>query len=108
MAVVEAIVNLHEIDISEDRLAEFCPEWKVKELALFGSILHEDFGSDSDIDVFVSFQPEAAWSLWDLIDMRDRLRDLFGREVDLVEKEALRNPFRRHGILKTHKEAYTA
>ncbi|MDX9975262.1 MAG: nucleotidyltransferase domain-containing protein [FCB group bacterium] len=59
-------MNLHGIDISEDRLAEFCREWKVKGLALFGSILCEDFGPDSDIDVLVTFQPEAAWSLWDL------------------------------------------
>jgi predicted nucleotidyltransferase len=56
----------------------------------------------------VSFQPEATWSLWDLVDMRDQLRDLFGREIDLVEKEALRNPFRRHEILKTHRVVYAA
>ena len=101
-------MNLHGIDIPEDRLGEVCRRWKVKELALFGSILREDFGPDSDIDVLVSFQPEATWSLWDLFDMRDRLHDLFGREIDLVEKEALRNPFRRHEILKTHRVVYAA
>jgi predicted nucleotidyltransferase len=101
-------MNLHGIEIPEDRLAAFCRQWKVKELALFGSVLREDFGPDSDIDVLVSFQPEAAWSLWDLLDMRDSLRDMFGREVDLIEKEALRNPFRRHEILKTHKVVYAA
>ncbi len=101
-------MNLNRIDISEDRLAEFCREWKVKELALFGSILREDFGPDSDIDVLVTFQPEATRSLWDLLDMRDRLRDLFDREIDLIEKEALRSPFRRHEILKTYKVVYAA
>ncbi|MEN6336226.1 MAG: nucleotidyltransferase domain-containing protein [Phycisphaerales bacterium] len=70
--------------------------------------MREDFSPDSDVDVLVSFQPEATWSLWDLVDMRDQLRDLFGREIDLVEKEALRNPFRRHEILKTHRVVYAA
>ncbi len=101
-------MNLHGIDISQNRLAEFCRRWKVKELALFGSVLREDFRRDSDIDVLVSFHPEAAWSLWDLVDMRDQLRDLFGREIDLIEKEALRNPFRKHEILKSHKVVYAA
>ncbi len=101
-------MNLHGIDISQDRLAEFCRKWKVTELALFGSILREDFGPGSDIDVLVTFQPEAVWSLWDLFDMRDELRDLFGREIDLIEKEALRNPFRRHEILKSYKVVYAA
>jgi predicted nucleotidyltransferase len=80
----------------------------VTEFALFGSILREDFGPQSDIDVLVTFQAEAAWSLWDLLDMRDELRELFGREVDLIEKDALRNPFRRHEILKSYKVVYAA
>jgi len=101
-------MNLHGIDISQDRFVEFCRRWKVTELALFGSILREDFTPASDIDVLVTFQAEAVWSLWDLVDMRDELRELFGREVDLIEKEALRNPFRRHEILKSYKVVYAA
>jgi len=101
-------MNLHGIDISQDRFVQFCRKWKVTELALFGSILREDFTPESDIDVLVTFQPEAVWSLWDLLDMRDELRELFGREVDLIEKEALRNPFRRHEILKSYKVVYAA
>jgi len=101
-------MNLHGIDISQDRFVEFCRRWKVTELALFGSILREDFTPESDIDVLVTFQPEVAWSLWDLLDMRDELRQLFGREIDLIEKEALRNPFRRHEILKSYKVVYAA
>jgi len=101
-------MNLHSIDISEERLREFCRRWQITELALFGSILREDFGPESDIDVLVTFRPEAAWSLWDLFDMREELQELFGREVDLIEKEALRNPFRRHEILKSYKVVYAA
>ena len=105
---IEATMNLHGIDISQDRLAGFCRKWKVTELALFGSILRDDFGPRSDIDILVTFRPEAVWSLWDLLDMRDELRELFGREIDLIEKDALRNPFRRHEILKNYKVVYAA
>ena len=101
-------MKYHEIDIPENRLAELCRKWKVKELSLFGSILRDDFSPTSDVDVLVSFDPSAPWSLWDLLDMREELQSLFGRPVDLVEKEALRNPFRRHEILKTHKVLYAA
>lgn len=101
-------MRYHEIEISESQLAELCRKWKVTELSLFGSILRDDFGPDSDIDVLVVFQPDAPWSLWDLLDMREELQDLFGRTIDLVEKEALRNPFRRYEILKNHKVLYAA
>ena len=101
-------MRYHEIEISESQLAELCRKWKVTELSLFGSILRDDFGPDSDIDVLVVFQPDAPWSLWDLLDMREELHDLFGRTIDLVEKEALRNPFRRYEILKNHKVLYAA
>jgi hypothetical protein len=101
-------MNCHGIDISEDRLAGFCRKWKVTELSLFGSVLREDFGPASDIDVLVTFQPDAPWSLWDLLDMREELQHLFGRDVDLVEKDALRNPFRRVEILGNYKVVYAA
>jgi len=101
-------MNVHGIDISPGRLAPFCRKWQVTEFALFGSILREDFGPESDVDVLVTFQPQAQWSLWDLVDMRDELQELFGREIDLIEKEALRNPFRRHEILKSYRVVYAA
>lgn len=101
-------MNYHEIDISENKLTELCRKWKVIELSLFGSILRDDFGPDSDIDVLVVFQPEAPWSLWDLMDMKEELEVLFGRPVDMVEKEALRNPWRKRRILSTYKVVYAA
>ncbi|MCJ7777968.1 MAG: nucleotidyltransferase family protein [Sedimentisphaerales bacterium] len=101
-------MNYHGIDISEDQLADLCRKWKVTELSLFGSILRDDFGPDSDINVLVVFQPDAPWSLWNLLDMREELQNLFERTIDLVEKDALRNPFRRHEILSNHKVLYAA
>ena len=101
-------MRYHEIDISESQLAEFCQKWKVTELSLFGSILRDDFGPDSDIDVLVVFQPDAPWSMWNLMDMKAELETLFGRPVDLVEKEALRNPWRKRRILITYEVVYAA
>lgn len=96
------------LSIDHDRITDFCRRWRVTELALFGSILRDDFRPDSDVDVLVTFEPEAPWSLWDLTAMRQELQEIFGREVDLVEKKGLRNPFRRHAILATQRLIYAA
>jgi predicted nucleotidyltransferase len=96
------------IDVPMEKIAEFCRKWKVRRFSLFGSVLREDFGPDSDVDVLVSFQPDSTWDLFDLVSMRDELAALFGREVDLVEEEGLRNPFRRSTILSTRQVVYAA
>jgi predicted nucleotidyltransferase len=92
--------------ISADRIADFAVRWKINDLALFGSVLRDDFAADSDVDVLVSFNPAATWSLWDLTAMEDELTAIIGRKVDLVEKEAVRNPFRRQHILNGRKAIY--
>ena len=84
-------------------LRDLCCRWLVREFSLFGSVLREDFGKESDVDVLVSFEEAATWSLWDLTDLQEELQLLFGRPVDLVEPEAIRNPFRRKEILETRK-----
>ena len=96
------------IDLPLDQIEAFCAKWKIRELALFGSVLPDDFRPDSDIDVLVSFQPGAPWSLWDLLDVQEHLGAILGRPVDLIEKEALRNPYRRHEILTTRRVVYAA
>ena len=97
-----------KIDLPMDAIAAFCEKWKITELSLFGSVLRDDFGPDSDVDVLVSFAPGAPWSLWDWGNMMDELKAITGREVDLVEKEGLRNPFRRHAILTSRQVIYAA
>jgi predicted nucleotidyltransferase len=87
------------IDYDHERLAEFCRKWQITELALFGSVLRDDFGPDSDVDVLVSFAPESQVSYWDWPDLEAELRDLFHRPIHLVAKGGLRNPFRRRAIL---------
>lgn len=96
------------IAVDRNEIAGFCRRWKVEELALFGSVLGGNFSSDSDVDVLVTFARHAEWSLFDLVDMRDELREIFGRDVDLVEKAGLRNPFRRHAILTRREVIYAA
>jgi uncharacterized protein len=96
------------LPIDRNRIAEFSRRWKVTEFSLFGSILRDDFRADSDVDVLVTFEPEAPWTLWDLSRMRMELEEIFGRKVDLVEKKALKNPFRRHAILADQRVIYAA
>ena len=96
------------ITLPQKEIEGFCVKWKVSEMALFGSVLSEEFGSESDIDVLVSFQADAGWSLFDFVDMIDELKDIFGRKVDLVEKDSLRNPFRKEAILSSNEVIYAA
>jgi predicted nucleotidyltransferase len=98
----------HRIEASSEKLAGFCRKWKITELSLFGSVLREDFRSDSDIDVLVTFAPEARWSLLDLPRMQVELSDILGRSADLVDVKGLRNPFRRREILATRKVVYAS
>ena len=96
------------IPIDHQRIAEFCRKWRITEFALFGSVLRDDFSPDSDVDVLVTFAADAPWSLLDVVSMIDELKAIFGRDVDLVEKGAIRNPYRRHSILTTKEIVYAA
>jgi uncharacterized protein len=96
------------VPLSPGALNAFCRRWRVRELALFGSVLREDFSPASDVDVLVTFEREAPWSLWDVIAMRGELEEMLGRRVDLVEKDAIRNPFRRREILRNRQVVYAA
>jgi uncharacterized protein len=90
-------------------LASFCERWLIKELSLFGSALTLNFSCDSDIDVLVTFRPEATWSLLDLVRAEDELAELMGKSVDLVEKLAVEqseNWIRRRSILASTKTIY--
>jgi predicted nucleotidyltransferase len=93
---------------SPDQLARFCRKWKIIELSLFGSVLREDFRSDSDIDVLVRFAPDAKWSLLDMARMQEQMSGIVGRKADLVDIRGLRNPFRRREILNTREIVYAS
>lgn len=100
-----------QISVSKKRLAGFCRRWKVTELALFGSVLREDFHAGSDIDILISFMPRAHWSLFDLVSMQNELSQILGRDVDLVERAAVEhseNYIRRRNILGNIQVLYAA
>ena len=94
--------------VSDDRIADFCRRWKITEMSVFGSIVRTDFRADSDVDVLVSFEPDAGWTLLDLVTIQEDLTALFGRPVDLIEEAALRNPYRRAAILESRQLVYAA
>jgi len=90
------------------KIEEFCKRWRIMEFSVFGSVLREDFRPDSDIDVLVSIDPKAQIGLFEIIDMKIELEKMFKRPVDIVEKEGLRNPYRRKEILRTAQVIYAA
>jgi hypothetical protein len=100
-----------QIPIDHEKIAAFCRKWKMTEFSLFGSVLREDFGPDSDVDVLVTFAEDARWGLFDLVHMEDELRELFGRQVDLAIRESVErseNYIRRKAILSSVRTIYGA
>ena len=101
----------HAISIDPQMIAQFCRRRQIVELSLFGSVLREDFGPDSDVDILVSFADQADWSLLDHIAMEAELSELLGRKVDLVSRRAVersRNWIRRRSILSGAERIYAA
>ncbi|MXX11050.1 MAG: nucleotidyltransferase family protein [Nitrospira sp. SB0667_bin_9] len=101
-------MNAH-IDIPRDKIAAFCKRWKVTELALFGSVLRDDFGPESDVDVLARFEEKARHTLFDLDRMEEELATIFGRKVDLVSWQGVEqseNYIRRKSILQSAKTIY--
>jgi uncharacterized protein len=97
------------LEIPEKELAALCRRWKIRSLSLFGSILREDFRPESDIDLLVSFVPEARLSLSDWVALEDELSSLLGRKVDVVDREQVAespNYIRRRHILESAVPVY--
>jgi uncharacterized protein len=87
-----------------DAITQFCRRWKIRELALFGSVLRADFGPESDVDVLVTFADDADWGLLTHMQMQQELATILQRPIDLVSKRALEqspNWVRRGAILST-------
>ena len=94
-----------------DEVAAYCERWHVLEMALFGSVLRDDFGPHSDIDVLVRFAPGPTPGLLGMVRMERELTELFGRQVDLVTRGAVensRNSIRRQAILESVRTVYAA
>lgn len=99
------------IDIPLEQIRAFCRRWRIEELALFGSVLRDDFGPESDVDVLVTCGPGAEHTLQAYLAMQAELTDILGREVDLVDREAIaasHNWLRRRRILESARTVYAA
>ena len=104
-------MTVMNIEIDEEMIKQICSNYSISELALFGSALRSDFNSESDIDLLVEFKPESGISLFDIVDLKKEFEKLFGREVDIVSKNAIkrsRNHLRRKGILGNYKVIYAS
>ena len=99
------------IDLPPDKVAAFCKRWQIVELALFGSVLRDDFGPESDVDVLVRFDRQAGHTLFDLVQMQDELSAALGRQADVTERVAVEqspNYIRRRAILQSAETIYAA
>lgn len=83
---------LPQIGIPVDKIVVFCQRNQIRKMALFGSVLRDDFRPDSDVDVMVEFEPDAHVG-WEFIDIQEELSKLLGREVDLHTQKSLSKAF---------------
>ena len=97
-----------KIEMPTDRIAAFCRKYGVQELSLFGSVLRDDFGPASDVDVMLKFLPGHGFTFENTPDIQEELEAVFGRRVDVIEKGRIRNPFRRHAIMSSYRVVYAA
>lgn len=96
------------LNLDHALIRDFCHRWKIRELSLFGSALRDDFSPESDVDILVSFEPGTPLDIDQFLEMKEELEAQCGRPVDLVEEEALRNPWRKYEILRTREVLYAA
>lgn len=99
------------IPLDQHKITAFCRHWDIIELSLFGSVLRDDFCPDSDVDILVTFAPEAHRTLFDMVHMQEQLQEMFKRKVDLVSRRGIensRNAIRRHAILSSAEVVYAS
>jgi hypothetical protein len=100
--------TLERLGIDPERIAEFCRKWKIVRLEVFGSAARGEMRPDSDIDFMATFAPEARFGVFEFLHIRDELAALVGREVDLVENGAVRDPYRRRSMERDLTKVYAA
>lgn len=84
------------IAVDREKIADFCRRHHIRRLSFFGSVLRDDFGPESDIDVLVEFEPNSGTGFFELVEMEYELADLLGtdRKVDLRTPQELSRYFR--------------
>ncbi|TAK34988.1 MAG: nucleotidyltransferase [Chloroflexota bacterium] len=97
----------HNVEFPMEAIRVLCQRYHVRELSVFGSVLREDFGPESDIDLLVEFEPDAQVSYLDLFRIQRELATILQRRVDLVPKRGLR-PLIRESVLSSMQVLYAA
>jgi len=96
---------VHDHQLPMRAIQELCRRYHVAELSLFGSAVRDDFRPDSDIDLLVTFHPEAKIGLVAFVGLQQELSDLLHRPVDLVSKRGLK-PAIRDEVLTSARVLY--
>jgi len=104
-------MTITSINISEEKLKEICLKNRVKELSIFGSALRDDFNSNSDIDLLITFDDSTQYSLFDIVRIKEEFEKFLERPVDLVNRTAIeksKNIYRKKAILGNARVIYAA
>ena len=97
-----------KFQFDENEVRRIAHLYHIKQLALFGSAVRDDFNTDSDVDLLVVFEDNADLSYFDILEIKQEFEKIFHRQVDVVEKDAIKNPYRRKTILNSARTIYAA
>jgi predicted nucleotidyltransferase len=107
METIEKLLK-NGIFLKYDDVVYLCKKYRINELSIFGSSIRDDFTQNSDIDILVSFNQNSEITLFDMMELEKEFSQLLNRDVDIVEKESLKNPIRKDRILSTREIIYAA
>lgn len=100
---------VNRVTIPKDKIEDFCRRNHIRSLSLFGSVLRDDFGPDSDVDVMVEFEQGCEPDLMEIVALENELAEALGHKVDLVERQSVErseNYIRRRHILQSVEAVY--
>jgi hypothetical protein len=105
MSVFEKLKK-NGIHLSYEDVVRICEKYQLSELSIFGSVIRDDFGVYSDVDILISY--ENVWNNdpFDDLHIKWELKELLNREIDVIDKDGLKNPIRRDEILSTREVIY--
>lgn len=103
-----AATGTYPIPIDLEAIKAYCEKYGIREFALFGSVLRDDFDDESDVDVLLEFEEGRGFTFLGLPEMIDEIESQFGRPVHLVDKKNIRNPFMRRSILSSYEVVHAS
>ncbi|HQO09458.1 MAG TPA: nucleotidyltransferase domain-containing protein [Clostridiales bacterium] len=101
-------MKLPKLEINEKKVKEIASSYKILELYIFGSALRQDFNDKSDVDLLIKISKDSGYSIFELLEIKEKFEKLFKRKIDLVEMDGLRNPYRKKEILSTARKIYAS